>query len=110
MIDRDALFAKSDLIPCIIIDDADGAVLMLAYMNKESLALTIAEGRTVFWSRSRSSLWRKGESSGHTQSVVSIVADCDLDTLLIRVKQIGPACHTGERSCFFNEIYRKEDL
>ena len=97
-------FVKSELIPAIIQDDDTNAILMLAYMNEESLALTLETGRTWFFSRSRGKLWNKGESSGHFQQVVSICSDCDDDTLLIRVKQTGPACHTGSYSCFFNKI------
>lgn len=96
-------FAKSELIPAIIVDDADGTVLMLAYMNEESLKKTLETGNTWFWSRSRQELWNKGATSGHTQKVVSIQSDCDDDTLLVRVKQVGSACHTGSRSCFFQE-------
>ena len=77
---------------------------MLAYMNKESLEITLKEGRTCFFSRSRQKLWRKGETSGHIQIVKSIKADCDFDTLLIEVEQTGPACHTGSHSCFFNDV------
>ncbi len=77
---------------------------MVAYMNKESLAKTIETGQTHFWSRSRQELWHKGETSGHTQAVKSIAVDCDGDTLLVRVEQIGVACHTGNRSCFFREL------
>lgn len=94
-------FAKSELIPAIIVDDEDGTVLMLAYMNEESLRRTLETGYTWFWSRSRQELWNKGATSGHVQRVVSIVGDCDDDTLLIRVRQTGPACHTGNRSCFY---------
>ncbi|MPN52523.1 Phosphoribosyl-AMP cyclohydrolase [bioreactor metagenome] len=104
----DALFLKSELIPAVIQEDATGDVLMLAYMNKESLLLTLETKTTWFYSRSRQSLWNKGETSGHFQHVVSITADCDLDTLLVRVVQIGPACHTGAKSCFFNTIMEVE--
>lgn len=97
-------FVKSELIPAIIQDDDTNDILMLAYMNEESMRLTIETGRTWFFSRSRGKLWNKGESSGHFQQVVSIHSDCDDDTLLIRVKQTGPACHTGSYSCFFNKI------
>ncbi|MBR5272546.1 MAG: phosphoribosyl-AMP cyclohydrolase [Clostridia bacterium] len=97
-------FVKSELIPAIIQDDDTNAILMLAYMNEESMRLTFETGRTWFFSRSRGKLWNKGESSGHFQQVVSICSDCDDDTLLIRVKQTGPACHTGSYSCFFNKI------
>ena len=97
-------FVKSELIPAIIQDDDTDDILMLAYMNEESLGKTLETGRTWFFSRSRGKLWNKGESSGHFQQVVSIRSDCDDDTLLIRVKQTGPACHTGSYSCFFNKI------
>jgi len=78
-----------------------GEVLMLAWMNAESLALTLREKRAVYWSRSRQALWRKGDTSGHTQTVVDIKLDCDGDTLLLKVNQIGGACHTGRETCFF---------
>lgn len=107
--DLDKFFIKSELIPSIVIDDVDGEVLMLAYMNKESLQKTLETGYTWFFSRSRQKLWNKGETSGHTQKVVSINGDCDDDTLLIRVKQKGPACHTGNRTCFFNNIFEEEN-
>lgn len=97
-------FVKSELIPAIIQDDDTNEILMLAYMNEESMRLTFETGRTWFFSRSRGKLWNKGETSGHFQQVVSIHSDCDDDTLLIRVKQTGPACHTGSYSCFFNKI------
>ena len=107
MIDLKKLFVKDKLIPAIIVDSADGNVLMLAYMNEESLQKTIETGYTWFWSRSRGRLWQKGEESGHVQYVISIVSDCDDDTLLVTVEQTGPACHTGNKSCFFAEpIYR----
>ena len=85
-------------------------VLTLAYMNAETLALTIAEGRTVFWSRSRQQIWRKGETSGNVQRVVSITADCDKDALVIDVVKSGPACHTGAESCFFDPVYVSDEL
>lgn len=107
--DLDKFFIKSELIPSIVIDDVDGEVLMLAYMNKESMQKTLETGYTWFFSRSRQKLWNKGETSGHTQKVVSINGDCDDDTLLIRVKQKGPACHTGNRTCFFNNIFEEEN-
>lgn len=100
-------FIKSELIPAIVVDDDNSDVLMLAYMNEESMAKTIETGYTWFYSRSRQKLWNKGETSGHTQKVVSITGDCDDDTLLIRVKQKGPACHTGNRTCFFNDIFKE---
>ena len=97
---RDLKYTPDGLIPAIIQDAENGEVLMLAYMNAESLKISLEEGRTCFWSRSRQQLWRKGETSGHIQTIGSITTDCDRDTLLIRVKQVGPACHTGTRSCF----------
>ncbi len=98
-------FEKHELIPAIIQDHENGDVLMLAYMNRQSLEKTFQTGRTWFWSRSRQQFWQKGETSGHIQEVMAINYDCDADTLLIKVKQTGPACHTGERSCFFNRLY-----
>ena len=98
------LFVKSELIPAIVQEAATGEVLMLAYMNKESLETTLKTGKTCFFSRSRNSLWVKGETSGHFQKVVSISSDCDNDTLLVTVEQTGSACHTGSHNCFFNKI------
>ena len=100
----DHYFIKSELIPAIITDDDTNEVLMLAYMNKVSMQKTIDSGYTWFFSRSRNQLWNKGATSGHTQKVVSMMADCDDDTLLIRVKQVGAACHTGNKTCFFKKI------
>lgn len=100
----DKYFVKSDLIPAVIQEESTGEVLMLAYMNKESMAKTLETGYTWFWSRSRQELWNKGATSGHHQKVVSIAGDCDDDTLLIKVIQTGAACHTGSHSCFFNKI------
>lgn len=97
-------FDERGLIPAIVQDAENGDVLMMAWMNAESVALTVAERRTVFWSRSRQELWRKGETSGHIQHVEEIRVDCDADVLLIRAHQEGAACHTGERSCFFREL------
>jgi phosphoribosyl-AMP cyclohydrolase len=91
-----------DLIPAIAQDAKTGEVLMLAYMNRESLALTLATGKATYWSRSRSELWVKGATSGHTQEVVSISLDCDGDALLLKVNQVGAACHTGDKTCFHN--------
>ena len=97
------------LIPVIVQDASSSEVLMMAYMNRESLESTVETGYTHFWSRSRSKFWKKGESSGHVQIVKSIFFDCDKDTLLIKVDQKGPgACHTGHRSCFFTDISGKE--
>ena len=97
-------FDKQGLIPAIIQDYKTGEVLMLAYMNKESLKRTIKLGKTCFWSRSRKRYWVKGETSGHFQFVKQIAYDCDMDTLLIKVRQVGTACHTGNRSCFYRSI------
>ena len=93
-----------DLIPAIAQDAQTGEVLMLAYMNRESLALTLATGKATYWSRSRSELWVKGSTSGHTQEVVSISLDCDGDALLLKVNQVGAACHTGDKTCFHNPL------
>jgi phosphoribosyl-ATP pyrophosphohydrolase/phosphoribosyl-AMP cyclohydrolase len=97
-------FDNKGLIPAIIQDYKSGDVLMIAYMNKESLRITLREKRTCFYSRSRKELWRKGKSSGHIQKVKGIYYDCDADALLIKVEQIGVACHTGEWSCFYRKI------
>ncbi len=97
-------FTDSGLIPAIVQDVTTGVVLMLAWMNEESLRRTLASGETWFWSRSRGQLWHKGATSGHTQRVHEIYYDCDGDTLLLRVDPAGPACHTGAVSCFFREI------
>lgn len=98
-------FDEKGLIPAIVQDYFTKEVLTLAYMNKEALAITMKEGRTCFFSRSRQELWRKGETSGNTQKVVSITSDCDNDALVIEVIKKGPACHTGAESCFFNLEY-----
>jgi phosphoribosyl-AMP cyclohydrolase len=99
-------FSKGDgLLPAIAQDAATGDVLMLAYMNAESYAETIATGRAVYFSRSRNKLWRKGEESGHVQLVKGIYLDCDTDTILLKVDQIGgAACHEGYKSCFFRQV------
>lgn len=100
----DAIAWNADgLVPAVAQDAASGEVLMLAWMNRESLAMTLASGEAVYWSRSRGKLWRKGETSGHLQRVVEIRLDCDADAVLLRVEQAGGiACHTGRRRCFFN--------
>jgi len=97
-------FDDAGLIPAVVQDADTGDVLMLAYMNAESLARTIETGETWFWSRSRREQWHKGATSGNTQRVVSISVDCDGDTLLVRVQPAGPACHTGQPSCFFRRL------
>jgi phosphoribosyl-AMP cyclohydrolase len=93
-----------DLIPAIAQDSKTGEVLMLAYMNRQSLALTLKSGRATYWSRSRNELWEKGATSGNTQRVLAISLDCDGDAILIKVEQSGAACHTGEQSCFHNQL------
>lgn len=102
--DLDKYFKEYALIPAIVQDVKTGAVLMLAYMNKESLKKTLETGYTWFWSRSRGELWNKGATSGNVQKVISVYGDCDDDTLLIKVEQTGNACHTGEYSCFHHVI------
>lgn len=97
-------FDKQGLIPAIIQDYKNGEVLMLAYMNKLSLIRTLKSGKTCFWSRSRKEYWIKGETSGNYQYVKSIAYDCDMDALLIKVRQAGVACHTGNRSCFYRKL------
>ena len=98
-------FTKTDLIPVIAQDEQTGDVLMLAYMNEDAYAETLRTGRVCYWSRSRQKLWRKGEESGNVQELRSIYFDCDADTLLVKVNQIGgAACHEGYRSCFFRKI------
>ena len=103
-------FDEKGLIPAIVQDHYTKQVLTLAYMNRESLAITIDEQRTCFWSRSRQELWRKGETSGNVQRVVSMTADCDGDALVVEVVKDGPACHTGAESCFFQPLYLSEEL
>ncbi|MCS6826522.1 MAG: phosphoribosyl-AMP cyclohydrolase [Caldilinea sp.] len=97
-------YNEAGLIPAIVQDVHTGQVLMMAWMNAESLALTLELGETVFWSRSRQKLWHKGATSGNIQKVVAVSLDCDGDTLLIQVEPAGPACHTGAASCFFRKI------
>ena len=98
-------FNENGLIPAIVVDDETGKVLTLAYMNRESLKISMEKGLTCFWSRSRQELWLKGETSGNYQHIVSITADCDGDALEVRVKKDGPACHTGADSSFHNPVY-----
>ena len=97
-------YDTNGLVPAIVQDADTHDVLMLAYMNAESLRLTLETGETVFWSRSRQELWHKGATSGNVQRVVEIRVDCDADTLLVLVQPAGPACHTGERTCFYRNI------
>ena len=103
-------FDKDGLIPAIVQDHWTKEVLTLAYMNEESLAISIAEQKTCFYSRSRQQLWRKGETSGNYQHIVSIIADCDQDALVVEVVKDGSACHTGEESCFHNPLFLSEEL
>ena len=111
MINIDELkFDKDGLIPAVVVDEVSKKVLTVAYMNKESLKITMEKGLTCFYSRSRQELWLKGETSGNYQHVVSITADCDKDALTVVVQKDGPACHTGEDSCFYNPVYRSEEL
>ena len=98
-------FKKGDLIPAIVQEASTGEVLMLAYMNRESLQKTFETGYAWFYSRSRQELWNKGATSGHFQKVLEIYSDCDDDTLLVKVEQTGAACHTGNHSCFYTKIY-----
>jgi phosphoribosyl-AMP cyclohydrolase len=100
----DLVFDERGLIPVIAQDADNGDVLMLAWANREALECTLAEGRMVYWSRSRKELWRKGDTSGHVQHWEELRVDCDADVVLARVHQEGPACHTGERSCFFRPL------
>ncbi len=102
-------FDGKGLIPAIVQDLYTNEVLTLAYMNEESLRITLEEERTCFWSRSREKLWRKGEESGNVQHVVSVTADCDFDALVVRVIKEGPACHTGAESCFHNPLAASEE-
>ena len=101
-------FDANGLIPVVVQDYFTKQVLTLAYMNREALEISMKEGRTCFYSRSRQTLWRKGETSGNTQEIVTIRADCDADALVVEVVKAGPACHTGAESCFFNGIYQSE--
>lgn len=102
-------FDEKGLIPAVVTDSVSKKVLTVAYMSRESLAITMEKGLTCFYSRSRQKLWLKGETSGNYQHVVSIKADCDKDALLVTVEKDGPACHTGADSCFFNPVYQAED-
>lgn len=102
-------FDEKGLIPAVIVEAGTHRLLMVAYMNRESLKISMETGKTCFWSRSRQELWTKGETSGNYQHIVSITADCDLDTLKVVVEKNGPACHTGAETCFFNPVYQSEE-
>jgi phosphoribosyl-AMP cyclohydrolase len=97
-------YDDNGLVAAIAQDHKTGEILMLAWMNRESLALTLETGQVTYWSRSRQSLWRKGETSGHTQRLVEAHVDCDGDALVLKVEQTGPACHTGNRTCFYRKL------
>jgi phosphoribosyl-AMP cyclohydrolase len=101
---KDLKYDQNGLIPAIVQDAETGEILMMAYMNENSLRATVETGKTHFWSRSRQKYWMKGESSGHTQEVREIYIDCDLDTLVIKAKQNGAACHMGYRTCFYRRL------
>lgn len=97
-------FNEAGLVPAVAQDHKSGAVLMMAWMNREAVEKTLSTGNVYYWSRSRKALWRKGETSGHTQALKQFLIDCDGDTLLLKVEQTGPACHTGQATCFFTEV------
>lgn len=102
-------FDEKGLIPAVIVEAGIHRLLMVAYMNRQSLKISMETGKTCFWSRSRQELWTKGETSGNYQHIVSITADCDMDTLKVVVEKDGPACHTGAETCFFNPVYQSEE-
>mgnify|MGYP003310586235 FL=1 len=102
-------FDEKGLIPAVVVDAATKKVLTVAYMNRESLEISMKEGTTCFWSRSRQELWRKGETSGNKQHIVSVVADCDKDALTVAVYKDGPACHLGTDSCFNNTVFESDE-
>jgi len=102
-------FGDNDLVPAVIQDATDGTVLMVGYMDRKALKETMTSGRTCFWSRSRQTYWRKGETSGHIQKVREVAIDCDADTVLVKVDQVGPACHTNHRSCFYRWLNENGD-
>jgi len=106
---KDIKFDDKGLIPAIAQEISTGLVLMLAYMNKESLETTIKTGYATYWSRSRQKLWKKGETSGHVQTVKGILVDCDQDALVLLIDQEGPACHTNEKSCFYRALAKAPD-
>jgi phosphoribosyl-AMP cyclohydrolase len=98
------VYDAAGLIPAVAQDETTGEVLMLAWMNRQTVELSLRERRAVYWSRSRREIWRKGETSGHTQDLIDMRIDCDRDCLLLIVRQSGPACHTGRRSCFYTAV------
>lgn len=111
MVNIDQLkFDEKGLIPAVVIESGTNELLMVAYMNKESLEKTMSTGVACYWSRSRQEFWTKGDTSGNYQHIVSITSDCDNDTLKVVVKKDGPACHTGANSCFFNELWKSDEL
>ncbi len=111
MLEIDALkFDEKGLIPAVVVDSESKKVLTLAYMNRESLETSMREGNTCFWSRSRHTLWRKGETSGNVQEIVDITADCDRDALVVTVNKAGPACHLGNDSCFVDKVFASESV
>ena len=103
-------YDANGLIPCIAQDDDTGDVLMMAWMNADAVAQTLATGSVTYWSRSRAAFWIKGETSGHVQHLVELRVDCDRDCLLVRVRQVGPACHTNRRSCFYTVVQDGEEV
>ena len=107
---KELKFDERGLIPAVVVDSITKEVLTLAYMNEESLKISMERGLTCFYSRSRDELWLKGETSGNYQHIVSITADCDKDALVVVVEKDGPACHTGSNSCFYNPVFKSEDL
>ena len=104
------VFDDAGLVPAIAQDKSTGEVLMLAWMNRETIELSLVEGRAIYWSRSRRAVWRKGETSGHIQELVEMRVDCDRDCLLLVVRQMGPACHTGRRTCFYTAVRDGDEL
>ena len=103
-------YNAAGLIPAIVQDETSGEVLMMAWMNQEAIRKTLQSGSVTYWSRSRQTFWIKGESSGHTQTLIDLRVDCDRDCLLIIVRQIGPACHTNRRSCFYTAIRETDEI
>lgn len=103
-------FNEAGLVPAVAQDAATGEMLMLAWMNAEAVRRTLETGRVTYWSRSRQAFWAKGETSGHVQELVELRVDCDRDALLLKVRQTGPACHTGSRTCFFTRVAAGEEI